>query len=537
MRMKCLSVLAVFFWCTVGAQAKEYNILDFGAKADSSVVSTFAIQKAIDTCHENGGGRVLIPSGVFLTGTIILKDNVELCLENGAVLYGSRNIADYPDLKPKYVSLRTQGITKQLIYAENAQNIAISGTGEINGQGKAFVKSSSSDEGVARPHLIQMIACRNVHVRDVSLRNSGAWMQHYLACEQMQIRGLRIFNHNNYNNDGIDIDGCKNVTVSDLISDSDDDGITLKSTSAKPCENISITNCIVSSHCNAIKMGTESNGGFRDITISNCVVKPSQVADSKFYGKETGISGISLEIVDGGTMEGVSISDIKIEGTYSPIFIRLGNRARPFKKEMEITNVGILKDILISNVIISDAKNVGCSITGLPGHLVEHIVLNNIVFRHEGGGTAEDAYREISEKEKSYPEATMFGILPASGFYIRHAGHITLSGVQVSTSNRDSRPAFYFDDLSDSEFSDLQLLNNDTIVAGIFMKQCNNIVVKGCTFNGVSSPFVRAEGKEIHGINIINNYLKQTSEIISVKGAAKGSIGEQGNVLGQTKPR
>lgn len=522
-----ISVL-ILLLTVINIQARDFNILDFGAKQES-MNNAKAIQAAIDSCTFSGGGRVLVPAGNYVTGTLILKDNVELHVSCGAVLLGSKNIEHYPNIKPEYVSLRTSGFVKQLIYAENVKNIKISGFGEINGQGKDF-RRVGNDEGVNRPHMIQFISCYNVSISDVSLKNSGAWMQHYLACEQVQIRGLKIFNHNNYNNDGLDIDGCKNVTVSDIISDTDDDGITLKSASGRPCENISITNCVVSSHCNAIKMGTESNGGFRNISISNCVVKPSVINNSVFYGQKIGISGVSLEIVDGGTMEGIVVSGIKIEGTFSPIFIRLGNRARPYQAGVEITNVGKLGDVLISDIHISNANNIACSITGLPDNPVKNIVFNNIVFKHKGGGVLEDFNNEIPEKEKDYPEGTMFGILPAHGFFIRHAQNITLKSIQIETLAEDLRPAFLLDDVSGGQFSDIQLLNSGKAAAGFAMKDCEHILVKNSFYNSDSDSFVKMMEGKLSGISILNNVLFKSKSIFSEKPRSK-SIIEQGNVF------
>lgn len=521
-------IVLILLLAVTNIQARDFNILDFGAR-NESLNNALAIQAAIDSCSFSGGGRVVIPAGNYVTGTLIMKDNIELHVSGGAVLLGSKNIKDYPNIKPKYASLRTNSHVKQLIYAENVKNIKISGFGEINGQGKDFIRLGN-DEGVNRPHMIQFISCYNVSVSDVSLKNSAAWMQHYLACEQVQIRGLKFFNHNNYNNDGLDVDGCKNVTISDIISDTDDDGITLKSASGRPCENISITNCVVSSHCNAIKMGTESNGGFRNISISNCVVKPSVINNSTFYGQKIGISGVSLEIVDGGTMEGIVISGIKIEGTFSPLFIRLANRARPYQEGMGITNVGKLGNVLISDIHISNAKNIACSITGLPDNPVENIVLNNIVFKHEGGGTLADFNNEIPEKEKDYPEATMFGTLPAYGFFIRHAKNITLKSIQIETLAEDLRPAFLLDDVSGGQFSDIQLLNSGKSVAGFAMKDCEHILVKNSLYNSNSDSFVKIIGGKLNGISILNNVLFQSKSIFSEK-LGNNSIIEQGNIF------
>ena len=173
------------------------------------------------------------------------------------------------------------------------------------------------------------------------------WMQHYLACENLRVTGIRVYNHANQNNDMIDIDGCRNVIVSDCYGDTDDDALTFKSTSEHACENITVTNCILSSHCNAIKCGTESTGGFKNFTISNCIIRPSDDKEP-IFGKPEGISGISLEIVDGGVMEGITISNISMDGPEVPIFIRLGNRARKHMTEAETPPVGQLSDVIIS---------------------------------------------------------------------------------------------------------------------------------------------------------------------------------------------
>lgn len=455
---------------------EEYKITDFGAKPDTSILSTAFIQKAIEKCSKSGGGKVIIPAGSFKTGSLILRDNVLLYLENGAILYGSKNLKDYIKLKPSYSSLRTQEATIQLIYAENIKNAGIGGNGTIDGQGRDFVKMTENDEGITRPHLIRFITCNDITIENITLRNSGCWMQHYLACERLQIRNLKIFNRNNFNNDALDIDGCRNVTISDLITDSDDDGITLKSTSPRPCENITITNCVISSRCNAIKLGTETNGGFRNIAISNCVIKPSEIEAKAFYGREKGLAGLALEIVDGGTMEGISISNIQIEGTTAPIFIRLGNRARPYQKEFPVLNVGKLGDISINNIRARGASNIGCSITGLPGHLVNNINLSNIIISFDGGGKVEDIDRKIDEKPTNYPESTMFGTLPAYGFYIRHAQNITMNGISLSTEKDDLRPAIYLDDVIDGTFKNLQLEKHPDSGDSVRTTDCKKVI-------------------------------------------------------------
>ena len=291
-------------------------------------------------------------------------------------------------------------------------------------------------------------------------------MQHYLACDRLQIRGIKVQNRNNYNNDALDLDGCHDVIVTGMIADSDDDGITLKSTSPRLCENIRISDCVVSSHCNAVKLGTETNGGFRNISISGIVVKPSSDQSTQFFGapSKIGTSAISLEIVDGGTMENVSLSDFTVEGTESPIFIRLANRGRGYKLRggdgtlsgtgnddtitelIPIDHVGTMRGLHLSRISVRNAGAVGCSITGLPGHPVEDVWLTDITIHHKGGVTQADLPKIDEalkdEKEREYPEATMWGNLPAKGFYVRHARHVSFQNVEVTTTLPDARPMY-----------------------------------------------------------------------------------------------
>ena len=422
------------------AEARVYDITDYGAVSDTTRLSTAAVQKAIDSCNAACGGTVSVPAGNYKIGSIVLRSNVTLNLENGATLYGSTDIADYQPMTTDYVSLRTNVPTIQLIYADNASNVAITGLGTIDGRGKAFPKLTWNDEGITRPHLLRLIRCSDVTVSGVTLKNSGCWMQHYLACDRVKIHGITVINRNNYNNDALDLDGCHNVTVSDMIADSDDDGITLKSTSPRLCEDITISNCVVSSHCNAIKLGTETNGGFRNIIVRGVVVKPSADQSSRYFGLPTGHSAISLEIVDGGTMSNVDIADITITGTESPIFIRLADRRRPYAENAPIDKVGSISGIRLHDILIDGAGPTGCSITGIEGHPVTDVQISDATIRHAGGQpvTAAPADEKIAE----YPEATMWGILPAKGFWLNHTRNVTFRNVNVITDAPDERPLF-----------------------------------------------------------------------------------------------
>ena len=438
--MKNIIIAMTLAAAALTAEARVYDITDYGAVSDTTRLSTAAVQKAIDSCNAAGGGTVSVPAGNYKIGSIVLRSNVTLNLENGATLYGSTDIADYQPMTTDYLSLRTNVPTIQLIYADNASNVAITGLGTIDGRGKAFPKLTWNDEGITRPHLLRLIRCSDVTVSGVTLKNSGCWMQHYLACDRVKIHGITVINRNNYNNDALDLDGCHNVTVSDMIADSDDDGITLKSTSPRLCEDITISNCVVSSHCNAIKLGTETNGGFRNIIVRGVVVKPSADQSSRYFGLPTGHSAISLEIVDGGTMSNVDIADITITGTESPIFIRLADRRRPYAENAPIDKVGSISGIRLHDILIDGAGPTGCSITGIEGHPVTNVQVSDVTMRHAGGQpvTAAPADEKIAE----YPEATMWGILPAKGFWLNHTRNVTFRNVNVITDAPDERPLF-----------------------------------------------------------------------------------------------
>ena len=468
--MKSGFLTVLFVSVCLQTNARDFVITDFGAKSDTTVLSTAAIQTAIDCCA-NKGGRVVVPAGNFKTGTIVLRSNVNLHLESGATLYGSTDLRDYRRMKSSYISLRTHTPTIQLIYADSVENVVIDGYGTIDGQGRGFKKLSWNDEGIRRPHLLRFIQSRDIVVKDINLRNSGCWMQHYLACDRVRIDGIKVTNRNNYNNDALDLDGCHDVIVRGVIADSDDDGITLKSTSPRLCEDIVIENCIVSSHCNAVKLGTETNGGFRNILIRGIVVKPSTDQTTQFFGRERGTSALSLEIVDGGLMENVSVDGMNIMGTESPIFVRLAHRGRGYtfnksgaeafvsqsvqggnegatrsQKPDSVETVGRMRSIYINNVHARDCGNFGSSITGLEGHEVEDVRVSNVNIRQRGGITHNDlklideALRD--EKTAEYPEATMWGPLPAKGFYVRHARNVRFENVEIYTETDDARPEF-----------------------------------------------------------------------------------------------
>jgi polygalacturonase len=433
--MVWISVGAVCILAAASAIAAEelYDVRDYGAKPDGKTLCTTSIQKAIDVCSQSGGGTVYLPPGTFLSGTIYFKAGVTLRLAAGSTLLGSTDLKDYPPTVQAFRSYTDNYTDKSLIYGENVDHIAITGEGTIDGRGASF-------EGPykVRPYMIRFIQCRNVTVKDVTIKDSPMWVQHFLACDDVRITGITVRSLVNHNNDGIDIDSCRRVVISDCNINSGDDAIVLKSTSARVCRDVAISNCVLSSRCNALKMGTESNGGFENIVITGCSIY------------DTRLAGIALEIVDGGTMDRVVVSNITMNKVGAPIFVRLGSRARVFRKDMEKPAIGVLRNVTISNIEATGANPTGCAISGLPEAKIENLTLSNVRLSFEGGGTKAEAAREIPEKPADYPEYSMFGKLSAYGLYCRHVKGLKLFNVQLQLEKPDRRHAVVFEDVEDA---------------------------------------------------------------------------------------
>jgi hypothetical protein len=428
-----------------------FDVLGHGATGRGKTMDTAAIQKAIDAAFAAGGGTVVFPRGTYLSGSIQLKSLVKLHLEKGATLLGSPTRADY--FKLNFFAL---------VWADDAEDIGISGTGVIDGQGKKLAVGyelpvtqgpwPDAREG-ERPVIINFRNCRNITVRDVTLRESACWVQLYRDCDDVTIENIKVRTMAAITNDGLDLDGCKNVVVRGCDIDSEDDGICLKS-SRRACENILIENCRVRSSCNALKFGTASFVGFKNIICRNLEIY------------DTYLSAIALELVDGGVMENVQIANVKITDTSNPIFIRLGHRNADGP-------VGSVSNVTISNVTAEIpnrpraamnkfptawrhrcATLVTASITGLPGHPVRDVTLKDVSIVYGGiGSTARTNHHhwtkldEVPERADSYPESTMFGVLPAWGFYLRHAEGIKFENVTLRVKAKDYRPALVADDV------------------------------------------------------------------------------------------
>ncbi|MBN2357477.1 hypothetical protein JXO59_15295 [candidate division KSB1 bacterium] len=463
-----LQVIFIAFWITgsLAFGGPGYNVKEFGAGGGGIVYDTAAVQAAIDSAYNRGGGTVCFPAGTYLIKTIVLKNDVGLHLDHGAVLLGSAELNQFDPQFGSFIDSGGRRFGTCLIFAREAQNISITGHGVIDGQG--YEKYYPKEKGLARPSIIRFICCRNVRIEDVRLINSAAWVQHYIDCDDLLIRGITVNSYANKNNDGLDIEGCQRVVITQCNISSEDDAVVLKTLSRRPCKDVVISDCIVSGLKSAIKIGTESAGDFENIAISNCV----------FYGTR----GISLLSVDGGTIRNITISNISMRDSYAVIVMRLGSRMRPYalSEEERPQAPGAFRQIMIHNIQATSVTESNDFISGIPNAPIEDVILSNIRITYKGGGKKSDSEREIEELTDEYPKAKMFGVLPSYGFYIRHAKNIRISDVELSYDEPDLRSAVVCEDVADLQMMGMRIQSGENSAPLIRLNACRNVRICDC---------------------------------------------------------
>ena len=459
-----------------------YDVRMYGAVGDGKTLDTAAVNNAIEAAAAAGGGVVVFPAGSYLCFSIHLKSQVHLHLFQGSAIVaaasplpgeqtGYRGGAyDAAEPKTEWDAFQDYGHNhwhNSLLWGEDIHDISITGPGLIWGKGLSSGRSQGDQGGAfvaEQPGVgnkaIALKNCHNVILRDFSILKGGHFGLLLTGVDNLTIDNLKI----DTDRDGMDIDCCQNVRVSNCTVNSPwDDGICPKSSYAlgyaRPTRNVTISNCWVTgdyelgsvldgsfkrfpedSHAwrtGRIKCGTESNGGFINITISNCVFE--------------GCQGYALESVDGALMEDITITNTTMRNLVSgPIFMRLGSRLRGPK---ESTKVGTMKRIMINNLTCHHApQKVGSILSGIPGYSIEDVKLSNIYIESVGGSLPEAAQIQPLELESKYPEPNMFGPMPASGFFLRHVRNIEMSHVEIATANPDARPAFYLKNVERADF-------------------------------------------------------------------------------------
>lgn len=441
--MKNLALL-LFISFQLQVSATDFNVLDFGAKADGITLDTNAVQAAIDASTENGGGKVIIPSGKsVLIGTIYLKDFVTLHIENGAVLLGSPFYDDYNTNTHKNMYKLEPHMDRCLIFARDAKQFAITGLGTIDGNG--YFKNFTKKKG-GRPMLLRFINCNDIHVKDITLKNPAAWTSAWLYCNEIAVEGIKIHSRVNNNGDGLDFDGCTNVRVSNSSFDTSDDSICIQaSMQDKPSKNVVVTNCTFTSKWAGMRIGLLSRGDIESVTVTNCTFNDIQD------------SGLKIQLNEGGEMKNMTFSNLVMKNVPRPIFMTFAQQKACVDAPEKMYPMKAMHSFVFSNIIADNRdldKNSAIFITGMPNHNITDIQLNNIQMTVSGEGTKQDADKTdfneytLDVLEKWWPEFHLVGTLPAYGIFARHIKGLSINNVQINSIKKDQRPPIVFDDVT-----------------------------------------------------------------------------------------
>ena len=416
-----------------GAGKTAVDVRRHGARGDGRASDTRAIQSAIDAAARSSG-TVYFPPGAYVSGTLRLRSRITLRLDADATLIASRDDGDFdPPEDPGYdtfADVETRDFSFALLQGRGLRQIAIVGPGRIDG-------GRSSREG---PKPIALRECRDVRIRGVSIANAGNYAVSLLGCDDVDIADVTI--ENGYA-DGITPDCCRNVRIARCRIESRDDAIVLKTSLAlgrrRPTEDVTVSGCHLVTLHNGLKLGTESSGDFRRISFRKCSIVGRRHA---WKGELTG--GVTLTSVDGGILEDVTVSDIRMADVRTPLFVRLGRRGRG----QTVRTTGTLRNVAIADVVATGASGTS-SIMGVRGEPIVGIALRRVRVAALGGRPLELVSGEVPEADRMYPDGGWVGELPAYGLYCRHVARLTLDDLDLSVTRPDPRPAVLLDTVRD----------------------------------------------------------------------------------------
>jgi polygalacturonase len=473
--MACRTAWALPFLSFDAFAAKtSFDVRDFGAIGDGAAFDTAAIDRAIKAAADAGGGTVEIPAGRYLCFTLHLRSHVALRFAPGAVLiaatpdftHGERQY-DTPESQPEairgYQDYGHNHWHNSLIWGENLDNVALTGPGELWGRGLQKGDGAAEEKSGAGNKLIALKNCRNVLLRDLSLRDAGHFGVLASGIDSLSIENLRI----DTRRDGIDIDACRDVHIRGCTVNAPwDDAIVLKASYSlgelRHTERVTISDCIVTgcyecgsvldgsyrrfpehvaedapSYVGRIKIGTETNGDVRNVVVTNCVLE--------------GCHGLAVESEDGGHVEDISFSNVVMRDLVGPpIFVRLGGRLRGPAG----TQVGAIRRVTFRDIDCAHAKGqVASIVTGIPQHPVEDLRIDGLRVNYTGG--VSERKDEVPERVADYPDPEMFGNTPAQGVYVRHASRIELRDLRLRADAPDARPALWLEDVHDARIDDV----------------------------------------------------------------------------------
>jgi hypothetical protein len=501
----------------------EFNVRAHGAKGDGRANDSRGIQAAIDAAGQSGG-TVYFPAGEYLSGSLHLRSRLTLRLDAGATLIASPDDADFDPIEQlgykSFSDPETRDFRFALLQGLDLAQVSILGPGKIDG--------NRTRRGGPKP--IALKRCRTVVIRDVTIVSAPNYNISLLGCDAVDIRGVTILK--GYS-DGIDPDCCQNVRITSCRIESADDAIVLKSSFAlgvrRATLNVTVTNCHLTTVHNGLKLGTESTGDFKNIVFRNCTVV------GRTHPLEGDLScGVAIETVDGGTIDRVSVSDIRMTNVRAPIFVRLGQRGRA----QDVPAAGALRNIAVSNVVAVGAMTAS-SITGIPGYPVSEISLRNIRITAKGEGRAELVSKTVPELEKTYPDAYMFKDLPAYGLYCRHVLGLTLDEIELSVDRPDARPAVVLDDVGRARVRALRATPPGEGEALLWLRSVRDCVVRALRPGAGTKAVVRLSGADTTGVYLDGNDFSQAETVVVADAeVAASAFRVGGNVMpGKPAPR
>ncbi len=498
-----------------------YNVRHYGAAGDSNTLDTKAIQAAIDACTSNQGGTVLVPAGTFLVGSIQLKSNVTFHLAPQARLLGSTNLGDYT----KGLERMEYGGTA-IVYANDAENVCLEGTGTIDGQGKAFRGRPDAE----RPFLVLFNGCRNLRFKDCFLTNGAFWCTHLNGCNSVFIDGVRMRSRVNPNNDGLHFDDCRHVTVSNCQIECGDDACALFGSN----KDVTVTNCTFSTRWSVFRFG---EGDTEDITVSNCVIYDT-------FG-----CPIKAQLRKGNRLENILFSNIMLNNVTGPVYIGIGSPPRQVEAWWNWTPGpgegtlpgGIVRNIMFDGIraTIAPAPDLQeypwehpfpgesrtcINLTAAEGQFVEDISFNNVHITFPGGGTREEAAnRQVLRSSGN--EYFQFGVLPAYALYARNVRGLRLNNARFDVAAPDLRPAVVFDNVEEAALNAVSAQGNAEAESLLRFTDARSALLTACSALTPCKTFLDVEGQASSHITIAaSDFHKAAKPLIFSRGASVQAV-------------
>lgn len=516
----CALVLPILLSRAPGAaaSASPVSVRDLGARGDGRTHDTQAIQTAIDTVGPSGA-TIYFPPGEYLSGTLHLRSRVTIHLDADATLVASKDDGDFdaPEQLPydPFADRETADFRFALLQGRNLEGVRIVGPGRID--------ANRTTRGGPKP--IALRECRNVRIHDLTISNAANYNISLLGCEDVDIVGITLLN--GYS-DGIDPDCCRRVRIANCHIESRDDAIALKTSFAlgerRSTRDVAVTGCHLTSMHNGLKLGTESTGDFKGIDLRNCTI----VGRSHPWKGELS-SGVAFESVDGGNLQDIRVSNLRMASVRTPVFIRLGERGRAQPRR----EAGTLKNVSLANIVAGDAP-MASSITGVPGRSVSGVSLKNIRVTARGGGKAVVAPPDVPELERTYPDAYMFKDLPAYGLYCRHVRGLTLDRIDFDLALPDRRAAVVLDDVHDARVRAVRATPPEGEEPVFWLRSVQDCLLQGVRSRGATRTFLRLSGPGTARIRLVANDLNQVETVMRRDADVAATAFR---MLGDTAPR